>query len=158
MTSRFERRLARIEKLQPPAPEPPADPRIGVLMTFIGFYYCDRREDERPLAAFVAAANGSNAEAEAMMQGLLDDLSASHGISIDSEPTPDAVDAMQRLLDGVPERWRGAAWWPTSAIDMWTKPEPRRVPTIACLQPQRHRLRSRHLANPRREFHVKPAD
>ena len=37
-----------------------------------------------------------------------------------------AVEAMQRLLDGVPERWRDTdlAWWPASASDMWAKPEP----------------------------------
>ena len=39
---------------------------------------------------------------------LLDDLFASHGVSIDAEPTPDGVQAMQRLIDGVPERWRDA--------------------------------------------------
>jgi hypothetical protein len=43
---------------------------------------------------------------------------------IDTEPTPDGVEAMQRLLDGVPERWRDAemAWWPASANEMWAAP------------------------------------
>jgi hypothetical protein len=33
--------------------------------------------------------------------------------------------AMQRLLDGMPERWRDAdlAWWPACATDMWSAPE-----------------------------------
>jgi hypothetical protein len=51
-------------------------------------------------------------------------LFVSHGVNIETEPAPDAVAAMQRLLDGVPERWRDAevAWWPASAIDMWSEP------------------------------------
>jgi hypothetical protein len=48
------------------------------------------------------------------MHALLDGFFAAHGVNLDAEPTPDAVRAMQRLLDGVPERWRDAevAWWP----------------------------------------------
>jgi hypothetical protein len=46
---------------------------------------------------------------------------AAHSINIEAEPTPDAAEAMQRLLDGVPERWRDAevAWWPASPSEMW---------------------------------------
>ena len=42
------------------------------------------------------------------MQRLLDDLFTAHSINVEAEPTPDAVEALQRLLDGVPERWRDA--------------------------------------------------
>jgi hypothetical protein len=119
MTSRFERRLARIEKLQRPASEPLPDPRGLVLATLVGFHCCDRGEDEDPLQAYSDTAKGPVGEAG--MQALLDDLFASHGISIDGEPTPDGLKAMQRLLDCVPERWRDAdlAWWPASACEMW---------------------------------------
>jgi len=50
---------------------------------------------------------------------------AAHGIEIENEPKPHAVEAMQRLLDRVPERWRDAdlAWWPTSPSEMWAAPE-----------------------------------
>jgi hypothetical protein len=43
---------------------------------------------------------------------MFDDLFGSFGFSIDAEPTPDGIEAMQQLLDGVPERWRDAdlAW------------------------------------------------
>jgi hypothetical protein len=55
--------------------------------------------------------------------------------NLDAEPTPDALRAMQRSLDGVPERWRHAdlAWWPAMA-------------GIAAqqLQLRRNRWRSRH--------------
>jgi hypothetical protein len=56
------------------------------------------------------------------MQALLDGFFAAHRVNLDAEPTPDALRAMQRLLDGVPERWRGAevAWWPNSATEMWS--------------------------------------
>jgi hypothetical protein len=59
---------------------------------------------------------------EAGMQRLLDDLFTAHSIDIDNEPTPHALDALQRLLDGVPERWRDAdlAWWPACATEMWS--------------------------------------
>jgi hypothetical protein len=118
MTSRFERRLARIEKLQRPAPEPPPDPRGFVLATLVGFHWCDRGEDEH-LQAYSAAAKG--ADGEAGMDRLFDGFLAAHSINIEAEPTPDAVEAMQRLLDSVPERWRDAdlAWWPASANEMW---------------------------------------
>jgi hypothetical protein len=62
MTSRFERRVARIERLQRAVPEPPPDFRMFVMVTLVGFYRCDRREDEHPLAAyesFLAAAVGA---------------------------------------------------------------------------------------------------
>jgi hypothetical protein len=62
MTSRFERRVAQIERRQAAVPEPPPDPRTWVLATLVGFYRCDRREDEHPLAAyrsFLAAAVGA---------------------------------------------------------------------------------------------------
>ena len=61
------------------------------------------------------------------MQRLFDDLFTAHSIDIDNEPTPHALDASQRLLDGVPERWRDAdmAWWPATASDMWVRPEPK---------------------------------
>ena len=58
MTSRFERRLARIEKLQRPEPKAPPDPRMFVIATLVGFHCCDRREDEHPLQAYSAAAKG----------------------------------------------------------------------------------------------------
>jgi hypothetical protein len=126
MTSRFERRLARIEKLQRPDPKAPPDPRMFVIATLVGFHSCDRREDEHPLQAYAAAAKGPAGEAG--MQHLLDDLFTAHSINIDNEPTPHAIDAMQRLLDGVPERWRDAdlAWWPAAASDMWARPGPGR--------------------------------
>jgi hypothetical protein len=98
-----------------------------VMATLVGFYRCDRREDEHPLTAYesflAAAANGPDDYDP--WRGLF----AAHGLGFDAEPTPDAVAAMQRLLDGVPERWRDAdlAWWPASAIDMWTGPEPQTV-------------------------------
>jgi hypothetical protein len=119
MTSRFERRLARIEKQQRPATEAPADPRMFVMATLVGFHCCDRRADEHPLQAYSAAAKGPAGEAG--MQRMLDDLFVAHCIEIENEPTPLAVEAMQRLLDGVPERWRDAdlAWWPARASDMW---------------------------------------
>jgi hypothetical protein len=62
------------------------------------------------------------------MERMLDGFLAAHGVNMEAEPTPDAVRAMQRLLDGVPERWRDAevAWWPASANEMWPAPEPRR--------------------------------
>jgi len=62
------------------------------------------------------------------MEHLFDGFLAAHSINIEADPTSDAVEAMQRLLDGVPERWRDAdlAWWPNSAIDMWTEPKPQR--------------------------------
>jgi hypothetical protein len=41
-------------------------------------------------------------------QLMFDDLFGSLGFSIDAEPTPDGIEAMQQLLDGVPERWRDA--------------------------------------------------
>jgi hypothetical protein len=44
------------------------------------------------------------AEVEAGMERLVDGFLAAHSINIEAEPTPDAVSAMQRLLDGVPER------------------------------------------------------
>ena len=63
------------------------------------------------------------------MDRLFDGFLAAHSINIEAAPTPDAVEAMQRLLDGVPERWRDAevAWWPTTAIDMWPEPGPQAV-------------------------------
>ena len=123
MTSRFERRLARIEKLQRPAPEPPPDPRMFVIATLVGFHCCDRREDEHPLQAYSAAAKGPAGEAG--MERLFDGFLAAHSINIEADPTSDAVAAMQRLLDGVPERWRDAdlAWWPACGIEMWSAPE-----------------------------------
>jgi hypothetical protein len=59
------------------------------------------------------------------MRRLLDDLFAAHSTDLDNEPTPHALDVMQRLLNGVPERWRDAdvAWWPNSATEMWSAPE-----------------------------------
>ena len=59
------------------------------------------------------------------MERLLDGFLAAHSINIEAEPAPDAVEAMQRLLDGVPERWRDAdlAWWPACATEMWSAPE-----------------------------------
>jgi hypothetical protein len=62
------------------------------------------------------------------MERLFDGFLAAHSINIEAEPTPDAVEAMQRLLDGVPERWRDAdlAWWPAAATDMWARPGPGR--------------------------------
>jgi hypothetical protein len=95
----------------------------------VGFYRCDRREDEHPLAAyesFLAAAVGAPYECDPW-RGLF----VGHGVNIETEPTPDAVAAMQRLLDGVPERWRDAdlGWWPTSAIDMWAEPGPQKTPS-----------------------------
>jgi hypothetical protein len=102
MTSRFERRLARVEKLQRPAPEPAPDPRMFVIATLVGFHCCDRRADEHPLQAYSAAAKGPDGEAG--MQALLDGFFAAHRVNLDAEPTPDALRAMQRLLDGVPER------------------------------------------------------
>jgi hypothetical protein len=127
MTTRFERRVARIERLQRAIPEPPPDPRGFVLATLVGFYRCDRRADEHPLQAYSAAAKGPAGEAG--MQRLFDGFWAAHSINIEAEPTPDAVEAMQRLLDGVPERWRDAemAWWPASANEMWG-PEPTKTP------------------------------
>ena len=124
MTSRFERRLARIEKLQRPVSEPPPDPRGFVLATLIGFHCCDRREDQHPLQAYVATARGP--EGEAGMERLIDGFWAAHGINIEAKPTPDAISAMQRLLDGVPERWRDAAlaWWPKAAAEMWAAVSP----------------------------------
>ena len=126
MTTRFERRVARIERLQRAIPEPPPDPRMFVIATLVGFHCCDRRADEHPLQAYSAAAKGPDGEAG--MQALLDGFFAAHGIEIENEPTPDAIDAMQRLLDGVPERWRDAkvAWWPATASDMWARPGPGR--------------------------------
>jgi hypothetical protein len=65
------------------------------------------------------------------LQRQFDDFLAAHHVNLDAEPTPDGLRALQRLLDGVPERWRDAdlAWWPTSAIDMWTEPKPQRSPS-----------------------------
>jgi hypothetical protein len=125
--SRFERRVARIERLQGAVPEPPPDLRMFVMVTLVGFYRCDRRDDEHPLVAygnFLAAAAGGPDDCDPW-RGLF----AAHGVNIETEPTPDAIAAMQRLLDGVPEHWRDAnvAWWPTSAIDMWTEPEPQTI-------------------------------
>jgi hypothetical protein len=59
------------------------------------------------------------------MERLFDGFLAAHSINIEAEPTPDAVEAMQRLLDGVPERWRDAdlAWSPACATEMWSAPE-----------------------------------
>jgi hypothetical protein len=67
----------------------------------------------------------SSQASEAGMQALLDGFFAAHHVNLDAEPTPDALRAMQRLLDGVPERWRDAevAWWPTSPSEMWAAPE-----------------------------------
>jgi hypothetical protein len=122
MTGRFERRLARVEKLRRPVPDPP-DPRMFVIATLVGFHCCPRRADEHPLQAYSAAAKGPAGEAG--MQALLDGFFAAHGVNLDAEQTPDALRAMQRLLDGVPERWRDAdlAWWPTSPSEMWAAPE-----------------------------------
>jgi hypothetical protein len=63
-------------------------------------------------------------DGEAGMKRLLDGFLAAHSINIEAEPDPDALKAMQRLLDGVPERWRDAdlAWWPTSPSEMWAAP------------------------------------
>ena len=129
MTSRFERRLARIEKRQRPSSKSPPDRRAFVLATLVGFYHCDRAEDEHPLQACTATARASSGDANAALHRMLEDFVASHGVSIDCDPTPDGVEAMQRLLDGVPERWRDAtmAWWPRSATEMWTAPEPTRT-------------------------------
>jgi hypothetical protein len=130
MTSRFERRLARVEKLRRPVPDPP-DPRMFVIATLVGFHCCPRRDDEYPLQAYVAAAKGPDGEAG--MERLLDGFLAAYGINIEAEPTPDAVEAMQRLLDGVPERWRDGdlAWWPSCATEMWSAPGPeRRTPIL----------------------------
>jgi hypothetical protein len=126
MISRFERRLSRMERLQRPISEPPPDPRGFILVTLVGFYCCKRPEDQHPLQAYVAAARGPDGEAG--MGRMLDGFLAAHNINIEAEPTPDAVSAMQRLLDGVPERWRDAevAWWPSSATEMWAAPEPGR--------------------------------
>jgi hypothetical protein len=125
MTSRFEHRLARIERRQRLAPDPTPDPRGFVLATVFGFYCCDRAEDEHPLQACTATAMASSGDANAALQRLLEDFFAAHGANLDCEPTQDGVEAMQRLLDGVPERWRDAevAWWPISATEMWTAPE-----------------------------------
>jgi hypothetical protein len=127
MTTRFERRVARIERLQRAIPEPPPDPRGFVLATLVGFHCCPRRDDEHPLQAYSAAAKGPAGEAG--MQRLFDGFLAAHSINIEAEPDPDALKAMQRLLDGVPERWRDAevAWWPASANEMWG-PEPTKTP------------------------------
>jgi len=54
MTSRFERRLARIEKLQRPEPMAPPDARMFVIATLVGFHCCDRSADEHPLHAYSA--------------------------------------------------------------------------------------------------------
>jgi hypothetical protein len=97
---------ARIEKLQRPATEAPTDPRMFVIATLVGFHCCDRSADEHPLQAYSAAAKGPAGEAG--MQALLDGFFAAHRVNLDAEPTPDALRAMQRLLDGVPERWRVA--------------------------------------------------
>jgi hypothetical protein len=50
----------------------------------------------------VAAAKGPAGEAG--MERLLDGFWTAHRINLDAEPTPEAVGALQRLLDGVPER------------------------------------------------------
>jgi hypothetical protein len=99
-----------------------------VIATLVGFHSCDRREDEHPLQAYSAAAKGP--DGEAAMQALLDGFFAAHGVNLDAEPTPGALRAMQRLLDGVPERWRDAevAWWPARANEMWgTEAGPQRA-------------------------------
>jgi hypothetical protein len=68
---------------------------------------------------------GEGPGGEAGMQALLDGFFAAHGVDLDAEPTLGALRAMQRLLDGVPERWRDAevAWWPNSPSAMWAAPE-----------------------------------
>jgi hypothetical protein len=85
---------------QRPAPEPTPDPRGFVLATLVGFHCCDRGEDEHPLQAYSAAAKGPDGEAG--MERLLDGFFAAHSINIEAEPSPDALRAMQLLLDGVP--------------------------------------------------------
>ena len=104
-------------------PKHPPDPRGFVLATLVGFHWCDRGEDEHPLQAYIAAAKGPDGEAG--MEGQFDGFLAAHSINIEAEPAPDALKAMQRLLDGVPERWRDAdvAWWPASPSEMWAAPE-----------------------------------
>jgi hypothetical protein len=72
----------------------------------VGSHCCPRPDDEHPLQTYVAAAKGPDGEAG--MERLFDGFLAAHSINIEAEPTPDAVEAMQRLLDGVPERWRDA--------------------------------------------------
>jgi hypothetical protein len=62
--------------------------------TLVGFHCCARGEDEHPLKAYVAAAKGMGGDAA--MQRRLDGFLASHGVSIDAEPTPDASRRMQR--------------------------------------------------------------
>jgi AcrR family transcriptional regulator len=124
MTSRFERRLAQIQKLQRLIPEPPPDPRMFVIATLVGFHCCPRRDDEHPLKACAAVARGSSGDADAALQRQFDDFLAAHRVNLDAEPTPDGLRALQRLLDGVPERWRDAemAWWPACATEMWSAP------------------------------------
>jgi hypothetical protein len=128
MTSRLERRVATIERLQAAVPKPPLGPRVFVAGTLVGFYRCNRREDEHPLAAFRQFLAASGFEG---FERSLQELFATHGCDLGGGPTPEAVAAMQQLLDGVPERWRDAdlAWWPTSAIDMWTEPGPQISPS-----------------------------
>jgi hypothetical protein len=57
------------------------------------------------------AAGFSTSEFESRHGGISDTNRgwiAAHGVNIDTEPTPEAVDAMQRLLNAAPERWRDA--------------------------------------------------
>jgi hypothetical protein len=76
MTTRFERRVAGIEKRQRPSPESPPDPRGFVLATLLGFYHCDRAEDEHPLEACTATARASSGDADAALQRMLEDFFA----------------------------------------------------------------------------------
>jgi hypothetical protein len=89
MTSRFERRLSRIEKLKRTVPEPPPDPRMFVIATLVGFHCRPRRADEHPHQAYSAAAKGPGGEAG--MQALLDGFFAAHGVNLVAEQTPDAL-------------------------------------------------------------------
>jgi hypothetical protein len=129
MTSPLERRLRVVEGLlkpRPPRPDDPVDPRVWVMLTLAAFHGLDHPEDEHPLDTAIRhmqAAKEAGAPEVSPIQEALDRLFDEHGIRLDAGPTEANVVAMQRLLDGVPERWRDAhlasVWWPATAAEMW---------------------------------------
>ena len=121
--TRFKRRVTRIEsRLQTKDARTGTSPVMWALLTVIGFH-CGgwRLGSDRHVLTHGAEVLGVRPEAdpaeiEIQFRRVL------HELGIDGvAPVPEAVAAMQRLLDAVPVEARDfdVAWWPASAIEMW---------------------------------------
>lgn len=119
----INRRLSRIENhLQAQDAQAGTSPVVWVLLTVIGFHLGGWRSGgDRHVLTHGAEVLGIRPDADPAEIEIQFGL-VLRELGIDGvDPAPEAVAAMQRLLDEVPVEARDSdvAWWPGSAIEMW---------------------------------------